>query len=185
MFDKNTGYHSKSMLVIPLINHENEVIGVLQLINKKKDGKIIDFDKLDEKIIQSLASQAAMALTNMNLIDSLENFINAFVSTIAKAIDAKSPYTSDHIIKVEKIALLLAKAIHTDKTIYKDVKYTSNDYKQIALAAWMHDIGKISMPEHIIDKATKLEKIFDRVELIEQKNRTYKDKEIKLLKKRD
>ncbi|WP_368029281.1 HD domain-containing phosphohydrolase [Arcobacter sp. s6] len=184
VFDKNTGYHSKSMLVIPLINHENEVIGVLQLINKKKDGKIIDFDKLDEKIIQSLASQAAMALTNMNLIDSLENFINAFVSTIAKAIDAKSPYTSDHIVKVEKIALLLAKAIHTDKTIYKDVKYTSNDYKQIALAAWMHDIGKISMPEHIIDKATKLEKIFDRVELIEQRIELIKkDKEIKLLKK--
>ena len=183
-FDENTGYRSKSMLVVPLINHENEVIGVLQLINKKKDGKIIDFDKFDEKIINSLSSQAAMALTNMNLIDSLEDFINAFVSTIAKAIDAKSPYTSDHIVKVEKIALLLAKAIHTDKTIYKDVKYTPNDYKQIALAAWMHDIGKISMPEHIIDKATKLEKIFDRIELIEQRIELIKkDKEIKYLKK--
>jgi HD-GYP domain-containing protein (c-di-GMP phosphodiesterase class II)/ribonuclease BN (tRNA processing enzyme) len=183
-FDKNTGYRSKSMLVIPLINHENEVIGVLQLINKKKDGEIINFDKLDEKIIKSLASQAAMALTNMNLISSLEDFINAFVSTIAKAIDAKSPYTSDHIVKVEKIALLLAKAIHSDKTIYKDIKYTKNDYKQIALAAWMHDIGKISMPEHIIDKATKLEKIFDRIELIEQRIELIKkDTEIKFLKK--
>ena len=183
-FDNNTGYRSKSMLVIPLINHENEVIGVLQLINKKKNGKILDFDKMDEKIIKSLASQAAMALTNMNLISSLEDFINAFVSTIAKAVDAKSPYTSDHIVKVEKIALLLAKAIHTDKTIYKDVKYSPNDYKQIALAAWMHDIGKISMPEHIIDKATKLEKIFNRIELIEQRIELIKkDTEIQLLKK--
>jgi len=183
-FDKTTGYRSKSMLVIPLINHEDDVIGVLQLINKKKNGAIIDFDKLDEKIIRSLASQAAMALTNMHLINSLEDFINAFVATIAKAIDAKSPYTSDHIGKVEKIALLVAKAINDDKTIYKDVKYTTNDYKQIALAAWMHDIGKISMPEYVIDKATKLEKIFDRSELVEQRIELIKkDLEINYLKK--
>lgn len=182
-FDKNTSYHSKSMLVIPLINHENEVIGVLQLINKMKNKEIVDFDKFDEKVIISLASQSAMALTNMYLIKSLETFIDAFVSTIAKAIDAKSPYTSDHISKVEKIALFLSKAINDDKTIYKDIKYDQNDYKQISLAAWMHDIGKISMPEHIIDKATKLEKIFDRVHLIEQRFEVLKrDKEIEYLK---
>ncbi|MEZ4693822.1 MAG: HD domain-containing phosphohydrolase [Aliarcobacter sp.] len=182
-FDKKTSYRSKSMLVIPLINHENEVIGVLQLINKIKNQEIVSFDKFDEKIIISLASQAAMALTNMYLINSLEDFINAFVATIAKAIDAKSPYTKDHIAKVEKIALLLAKAINDDETIYKDVKYTQNDYKQIALAAWMHDIGKISMPEHVIDKATKLEKIFDRIHLVEQRFELIKkDKEIEYLK---
>lgn len=182
-FDKKTSYRSKSMLVIPLINHENEVIGVLQLINKIKNQEIVSFDKFDEKVIISLASQAAMALTNMYLINSLEDFINAFVATIAKAIDAKSPYTKDHIAKVEKIALLLAKAINDDETIYKDVKYTQNDYKQIALAAWMHDIGKISMPEHVIDKATKLEKIFDRIHLVEQRFELIKkDKEIEYLK---
>ena len=182
-FDKKTSYRSKAMLVIPLINHENEVIGVLQLINKIKNQEIVSFDKFDEKVIISLASQAAMALTNMYLINSLEDFINAFVATIAKAIDAKSPYTKDHIAKVEKIALLLAKAINDDETIYKDVKYTQNDYKQIALAAWMHDIGKISMPEHVIDKATKLEKIFDRIHLVEQRFELIKkDKEIEYLK---
>lgn len=182
-FDKKTSYRSKSMLVIPLINHENEVIGVLQLINKIRNQEIVSFDKFDEKVIISLASQAAMALTNMYLINSLEDFINAFVATIAKAIDAKSPYTKDHIAKVEKIALLLAKAINDDETIYKDVKYTQNDYKQIALAAWMHDIGKISMPEHVIDKATKLEKIFDRIHLVEQRFELIKkDKEIEYLK---
>jgi HD-GYP domain-containing protein (c-di-GMP phosphodiesterase class II) len=182
-FDMKTSYRSKSMLVIPLINHENEVIGVLQLINKLKNGVIINFNKLDEKIIISLASQAAMALTNMQLITSLEDFIDAFVSTIAKAIDTKSPYTSDHIVKVEKIALLVAKAIHEDNTIYEKVKYNENDYKQIALAAWMHDIGKISMPEHIIDKATKLEKIYDRIDLIQQRFEIIKlNKEIDLLK---
>jgi HD-GYP domain-containing protein (c-di-GMP phosphodiesterase class II)/ribonuclease BN (tRNA processing enzyme) len=182
-FDKSTSYRSKSMLVIPLINHDNEVIGVLQLINKIRNGAIINFDKLDEKIIISLASQAAMALTNMQLISSLEDFIDAFVSTIAKAIDTKSPYTSDHIVKVEKIALLVAKAIHDDNTLYKKIKYSENDYKQIALAAWMHDIGKISMPEHIIDKATKLEKIYDRIELIEQRFEIIRlNKEIDFLK---
>jgi HD-GYP domain-containing protein (c-di-GMP phosphodiesterase class II)/ribonuclease BN (tRNA processing enzyme) len=182
-FDERNKYYSKSMLVIPLINHEEDVIGVLQLINKKRNGETINFDKLDEKVIVSLASQSAMALTNMQLISSLEEFINAFVSTIAKAIDAKSPYTSDHIAKVERIALLIAKAINDDKTIYKDVTYTENDYKQIALAAWIHDIGKISMPEHVLDKATKLEKIYDRVNLIEQRFELIKkDKEIEYLK---
>lgn len=182
-FDKKTSYRSKSMLVIPLINHENEVIGVLQLINKLNNNEIIDFDKLDEKIIVSLASQAAMALTNMQLITSLEDFIDAFVATIAKAIDAKSPYTKDHIVKVEKIALLVAKAISDDKTIYKNIEYSQNDYKQISLAAWMHDIGKISMPEHVIDKATKLEKIYDRIHVVEQRFELIKkDKEIEYLK---
>ena len=182
-FDKSTSYHSKSMLVIPLINHDNKVIGVLQLINKIKNGEIINFNKLDEKVIISLASQAAMALTNMQLITSLEDFIDAFVTTIAKAIDTKSPYTSDHIGKVEEIALLVAKAISDDNTIYKKIKYSENDYKQLSLAAWMHDIGKISMPEHIIDKATKLEKIFDRIHLIEQRFEVIKlNKEIEYLK---
>ena len=182
-FDKSTSYHSKSMLVIPLINHDNEVIGVLQLINKIKNGEIINFNKLDEKVIISLASQAAMALTNMQLITSLEDFIDAFVTTIAKAIDTKSPYTSDHIGKVEEIALLVAKAISDDNTIYKKIKYSENDYKQLSLAAWMHDIGKISMPEHIMDKATKLEKIFDRIHLIEQRFEVIKlNKEIEYLK---
>ena len=182
-FDKSTSYRSKSMLVIPLINHDNEVIGVLQLINKIRDGEIINFNKLDEKIIASLASQAAMALTNMQLINSLEDFIDAFVSTIAKAVDAKSPYTSDHILKVEKIALLVAKAINDDNSIYEEIKYNENDYKQLSLAAWMHDIGKISMPEHVIDKATKLEKIYDRIDLIQQRFEIIKlNKEIEYLK---
>ena len=183
-FDNTTKYRSKSMLVIPLINHENDVIGVLQLINKMKNNEIITFDKFDEKVISSLSSQAAMALTNMQLLDSLEEFLNAFVSTIAKAIDAKSPYTKDHILKVEKIALLIANAINSDETIYKDIKYSENDYKQIALAAWMHDIGKISMPDYVLDKATKLEKIYDRIDLIEQRFELIKkDKEIEYLKK--
>ncbi len=182
-FDKTTGYKSKSMLVIPLINHEKDVIGVLQLINKTKLGKVIPFDKADEKILKALASQAAMALTNTQLINNLEDFLNSFVSTIAHAIDAKSLHTGNHIGKVAKIAKLIAKAINEDKTLYGNVKYTKNDFREIELAAWMHDIGKISMPESIIDKSTKLQAIVDRIEIIEQRFEIIKrDLEILFLK---
>ncbi|MDZ7818175.1 MAG: HD domain-containing phosphohydrolase, partial [Aliarcobacter sp.] len=182
-FDKNTGYRSKAMLVIPLTNHEYEVIGVIQLINKTKmSGKVISFNNSDEKIIKALAAQAAMALTNNQLIKSLEKLLDAFVSTIASAIDAKSKHTLRHINQVSKLAPLLAKAIHEDTTIYKDVKYTENDLKEIELAAKMHDIGKISMPESIIDKATKLQLMIDGIELIKERHEILKrDYKIELL----
>ncbi len=183
-FDKNTGYNSKSMLVIPLQNHEKDVVGVLQLINKKdEENNSIAFDKEDEKILTALASQAAMALTNTLLINSLEEFINSFVETIGHAIDAKSPHTLHHIENVEKIALLLANAINDDQTIYKNVTYSKNDFRQIKLAAWLHDIGKISMPESIIEKATKLYAITDRIEAIKERFEILKrDIEISYLK---
>ncbi|MGA1931194.1 HD domain-containing phosphohydrolase [Arcobacter sp. YIC-464] len=184
-FDENTGYRSKSMLVIPLENHEKDVIGVLQLINKTESlENIIAFTKEDEKIIKALASQAAMALTNSWLINSLEEFLNSFITTIGHAIDAKSHHTMNHIANVEKISLLLAQAINDDQTIYKDVKYSKNDFKQIKIAAWMHDIGKISMPESIIDKATKLYAITDRIKLVKERFEILKrDKQIAYLKK--
>ncbi len=183
-FDKSTGYKTKSVLVIPLTNHEQEVIGVLQLINKTKvSGKIIPFDYADEEILKALAAQAAMALTNSQLITSLESFLNAFVSTIANAIDAKSKHTLCHINKVSNIAPLLAKSIHDDNTLYKDVKYTENDIAEIELAAKMHDVGKISMPESIIDKATKLQLTLDGIDSIKERAEIMKrDYEISLLK---
>ncbi len=184
-FDSSSGYKSKSMLVIPLVNHEEDVIGVLQLINKTNFSynNIIPFNKEDENILKALASQAAMALTNSFLINSLEEFLNSFVTTIAHAIDAKSKHTSKHIDKVAKIANYLVKSIHRDNTIYKDIKYNEDQLKQIELAAWMHDIGKISMPESIIDKSTKLQTIFDRIENIEERFEIIKrDLEISFLK---
>lgn len=183
-FDKNTGYRSKSMLVIPLTNHENDVIGVIQLINKTLNHEEITlFNKADERIIKALSAQAAMALTNSQLIMSLEGFLDAFVSTIASAIDAKSKHTLRHITKISKLAPMIAQAINDDETIYKDVKYSKNEYKEIELAAKMHDIGKISMPESIIDKATKLQLMTDGIELIKERMEILKrDYEIALLK---
>lgn len=184
-FDSKTGYRSKSMLVIPLENHENDVIGVLQLLNKKTiSNEIIKFNENDVEIIKALASQAAMALTNTFLIDSIEKFLEAMVKTIAKAIDAKSKHTSHHIVKVAKIAEYIALAIHQDKTLYKEVSYSKNDFEQLRLAALLHDIGKISMPESVIDKGKKLEKIVDRIEIVIHRFEILKrDLEIAYLKK--
>lgn len=183
-FDKSTGYRSKSMLVIPLINHESDVIGVLQLINKKDSSKkIISFNAIDERIIKALSSQAAMALTNSQLILSLEEFLDAYISAIARAIDAKSKHTLNHITNISKLAPLIAQAVNEDTTIYKDIKYSKNNLKEIELAAKMHDIGKISIPESVIDKATKLQFMIDGIELVKERAEILKrDYEISFLK---
>ncbi len=184
-FDKSTGYRSKSMLVIPLINHENDVIGVLQLINKTDTAKeIISFNKNDETVIRALSAQAAMALTNSQLILSLEDFLDAYISTIAKAIDAKSKHTLNHITNISKLAPKIAQEIHENQNIYKDIQYSKNNIKEIEFAAKMHDIGKISIPESVIDKATKLQFMIDGIELVKERAQILKrDYEIAFLKK--
>ncbi|MBN2516458.1 MAG: GAF domain-containing protein, partial [Deltaproteobacteria bacterium] len=97
-FDSETGYRSQSMLVIPMRNHENDIIGILQLLNAKDvaTDKTVSFSQESQDLIESLASQAAIALTNNSLIKDLQNLFESFVKTIATAIDEKSPYTGDH-----------------------------------------------------------------------------------------
>ena len=182
-FDKSTGYRSKSMLVIPLKNHENKIIGALQLINKTTDGVIIPFDKDDMDITLSLASQAAVALTNANLIEDLENLLESFLKSIIYAIKRKSSYTANHIHKMVGLSKMLAKAIDADKSVFKDKKFTPTKLKMINLAALMHDIGKLSTPDYILDKSTKLDGLNDRVEVV--KTRAWaikKELEVEFLK---
>jgi len=168
-FDASTGYRSKSMLVIPLINHKKETIGVLQLINKNKDNYIIPFNKEDEEITMSLASQAAISITKNKLIHDLENFIESFIKVIAKAVDEKSKYTGNHVQKVAILAELMSKEINEDEEFFKDVKYSENMLKQIKIAALLHDIGKITTDPRVMDKATKLEADIDKIEWIEER----------------
>jgi HD-GYP domain-containing protein (c-di-GMP phosphodiesterase class II)/ribonuclease BN (tRNA processing enzyme) len=185
IFDKNNNYKSKSMLVVPLKNHEKKIIGVLQIINKVGiSGNIIAFNQEDEDIILSLASQAAVALTNANLIQSLEDLLEAFLNSIIYALRKKSPYTANHIHKMVSLSKMLAIAVDKDDTVFKNVRYSKNDIKKINLSALMHDVGKLSTPDYILDKATKLDGLFDRIEII--KTRTWaikKELEVDFLKK--
>lgn len=166
-FDKKTGYRSESMLVLPLQDHEDQLIGVLQLINKKSPlGLCVPFDKEDEDMALSLGSQAAVALTKQKLIDDLELLLESFLNTINVAIEEKSPYTAGHIDRMLNLSLTLAKAISDDQNTFADIHYDEDQLKEIKFAALMHDIGKITTPEYIIDKSTKLETIADRIETV-------------------
>ncbi len=169
-YDRKTGYHTKSMLVIPMKNHEGATTGVLQLLNAQdsESGQIIPFSQEDEILVASLASQAAVALNNVQLIRELKDLFYAFIKSIATAIDEKSPYTGGHINRVVELTMMIADAVNADKNGYfKNIHLNEDAREELLIAAWMHDVGKITTPEHIVDKAGKLETIFDRMNLIE------------------
>ena len=184
-FDKGTGYRTQSMLVVPMKNHENDIIGVVQLLNKKEvNGEIIVFDKNDEKLLLSMSSQAAVSITNTRLIEDLEKLLLDFIKSTADAISEKSKYTGGHINRVAELATMIALAINEDKVgIYKNKVFTKDELNQIDIAGWMHDIGKITTPEYVVDKATKLETIYDRIhEVIAKFEIVKRDLEITYLK---
>ncbi len=168
-FDETHDYKTKSMLVIPMKNHENRVIGVCQLINalgnSNKDAKA--FGKEYEESTLSLASQAAVAISNVQLINDLRDLLESFIKSIASAIDAKSPYTGGHVRKVAVLSMLMANELnHVQEGHYKDVSYSYDELNEIRIAALMHDVGKITTPEYVVDKSTKLETIYDRIETL-------------------
>lgn len=185
-FDKKTGYRSQSFLTIPMKNHENEIIGVLQLINAKDrvSGEIIAFSATDEQLAESLASQAAIALTNRLLISQLENLFESFIGLINTAIDEKSPYTGGHCARVPVLTMMIAEAVNNTKTgPLKDFNMSEKDRYELKIAGLLHDCGKVTTPVHVVDKATKLETIYDRINLIDTRFEVLKrDAEIKLLK---
>jgi len=187
MFDKKTGYHSKSFLTVPLKNHEEEIIGVLQLLNaqSQKSNKIIQFTSDVQEMVEALASQAAVAITNKNLIRDLEALFESFIKLIASAIDAKSPYTGGHCARVPEITMMLAEAVQGTKDgPFADVKFTEKEMYELKIAAWLHDCGKVATPEFVVDKSTKLETIYDRVHEVETRfGVLFRDEEIKRLKK--
>ncbi len=169
-YDATTGYRSKSMLVIPMKNHENDIIGVLQLLNAQNPDtdEVIPFSVEYVDLVASLASQAAVALTNAQLIQDLTDLFDAFIRSIATAIDEKSPYTGGHINRVVDLTMMIAEKIsQTDQGPFKELFFDENEMQALRMAAWMHDVGKITTPEHVVDKATKLETIQDGLNLIE------------------
>jgi HD-GYP domain-containing protein (c-di-GMP phosphodiesterase class II) len=187
-FDNKTGYRSKSFLTVPMRNHENESIGVLQLINATdpKTGEIVPFSDSDQRLAESLASQAAIALTNRMLINQLEQLFESFINLMNSAIDEKSPYTGGHCQRVPVLTMLLAEAVNeTLEGPLKDFSMTEKDRYELKIAGLLHDCGKVTTPVHVVDKATKLETIFDRVHLIDTRFEVLKrDAEIEFLKRK-
>ncbi|MGH8681092.1 MAG: HD domain-containing phosphohydrolase [Burkholderiales bacterium] len=169
-FDQKTGYRSKSFLTVPMKNHEGEIIGVLQLINCQDPatGEIVPFSPSDQRLSESLASQAAIALTNRALINQLENLFESFINMINEAIDEKSPYTGGHCQRVPQLTMMLAEAVNdtTDGPL-AEFRMTEKDRYELRIAGLLHDCGKITTPVHVVDKATKLETIFDRINLVD------------------
>ena len=171
-FDEKMGYRSKSFLTVPMKNHENEIIGVLQLINAidPQTNEIIAFSESHQHLVESLASQAAVALTNHHLIKGLKGLFESFIKLIADAIDEKSPYTGGHCQRVPELTMMLAEAaIKADAGPLKDFAMSEKEIYELKIAAWLHDCGKVTTPEYVMDKATKLETIFDRIHLIDHR----------------
>ena len=168
-FDAQTGYRSKSMLVVPMKDHQNDIIGVLQLLNARDDGgqDVVPFSYESQEMTESLASLAAVALSNNRLIRELENLMESFIRAIATTIDEKSPYTGGHVRRVAELTMDIARKINDmAEGSYAEVHFSDDELKELQIAAWLHDVGKITTPEYVIDKATKLETIYDGIELL-------------------
>jgi len=187
-FDKKTNYRSKSFLTVPMKNHEDEIIGVLQLINAKDriNDEIVPFSDADQHLAESLASQAAVALTNRQLINQLESLFESFISLINAAIDDKSPYTGGHCQRVPTLTMMLAEAVNaTRQGPLADFIMSDKDRYELKIAGLLHDCGKVTTPVHVVDKSTKLQTIFDRIGLVDTRFEVIKrDAEIAALKEK-
>lgn len=168
-FDASNNYRSQSFLTIPMKTLEGEIIGAMQLINASDpiSGAIIPFSVEGQEIVEALSSQLAVALTNRLLIDRLQELFESLIKLINQAIDDKSPYTGGHCNRVPELTLMLAEAAHQCSAgPLKAFTITDEDRTELRIAGLLHDCGKISTPVHVVDKATKLETIFDRIEFI-------------------
>jgi HD-GYP domain-containing protein (c-di-GMP phosphodiesterase class II) len=186
-FDERTGYRSKSFLTVPMRNHEGEVIGVLQLINARLPGstEVVRFSSSDQSLVESLASQAAIALTNRQLISQLEELFESFINLINLAIDEKSHYTGGHCQRVPALTMLLAEAVNaTSRGPLAGFTMDDRDRYELKIAGLLHDCGKVTTPVHVVDKATKLQTLFDRIEMIDTRFEVLKrDAEIAALRR--
>lgn len=168
-FDDAHGYHTTSVLATPLSNRQGRVLGVLRLSNARNyRGEIIPFNQDMCEVIASLASQAAVALENDLLLEGMKTLLEAFIQMMAKAIDTKSPHTGNHLQKVPVIAEALAQAACDSNTPpFEDFSLTPEEMYESRIAAWLHDCGKLTTPDHILEKRTKLEGRFDNITLLE------------------
>lgn len=185
-FDAGTGYRSESFLTVPLKNHAGRVVGVLQLINARNDaGKVEPFPDIVHPLVEALASLAAVAIDNQQLIEAQRKLFESFIDVLAEAIDAKSPYTGHHCERVPVIAELLVKAACAQEDgPFATYALSDEEWFELRIAAGLHDCGKVVTPEYVIDKATKLETIHDRMHEVRTRFEVLRrDAEIAMLKR--
>lgn len=165
-FDEGTGYRTTSVLTVPLKNNQDDVIGVLQLLNAldRESGEVIAFSSEIQPMIEALASQAAVALDNATLIEAQENLLDSFIALMARAVDAKSPYTGGHCERVPELTEMLTQAACEIETgPFAEFNLTEEEWYELHIGAWLHDCGKLTTPEYVVNKSTKLETITDRI----------------------
>jgi HD-GYP domain-containing protein (c-di-GMP phosphodiesterase class II) len=168
-FDEKLGYHTKSMIALPMISAEDDVIGVIQLINKKKhpeklllekddfQAEVVEFGEREEELLQTLASQAGIALENALLYEEINRIFEGFVRASVQAIEQRDPTTSGHSLRVSVLSCRLAEIVDTsDVGVYADTSFTRRELKELEYASLLHDFGKIGVREKVLVKAKKL-----------------------------
>lgn len=166
-FDVATGYRTVSMLTVPIAPRGGAPIGVLQFMNAldPATGAIVPFDPETVALVEAMAAQAAVALDNLALVESQKELMGSLIRVLANAIDAKSPYTGRHCERVPELAMMLARA--ASDSMEGPLKHfafrSEEEWEEFRIGAWLHDCGKVTTPEYVIDKATKLETIHNRI----------------------
>lgn len=164
----------QNLVIVPLFNRQHNLIGCLTLLMEN------NLDTHHQAFIKSISRNAALSIETRQLIHSQDELFESFIMLLASAIDGKSSYTAEHCKRVPEIMKLLAQAAdQSEKGPYRDFKLTKNTKQAIHVAAWLHDCGKITTPEYVIDKATKLETIYDRLHEIRMRFELIK-KEVEL-----
>ena len=186
-YDDDNGYRTISALTLPVINRKNDIVGIAQFINPVDNyGKNITFNSEAQKTVQSICALAGLVLENRSLTESYGQLLESFIEVLARAIDAKSPYTGAHCQRVPVIARMLATAaVQEDSGPLRNFEMSSEDWDALQIACWLHDCGKVTTPEYIVDKATKLETIYNRIHEIRNRFELLRrDAHIEYLKKR-
>ena len=185
--DSETGYRSVSFLTIPLLDAKDRLLGVLQLINARRadTGTIVPFSEADQELVEKLAFQVGLALSNSLLREAQERLLESFIKAIADGIDAKSAHTGAHCTRVPILTEMLTRAVCNEtEGPYSDFSLDAAQWYELRIASWLHDCGKITTPVHVIDKATKLQTIHDRISEVSTRIDLLKrDAEIRHLKR--
>jgi len=168
-FDEDSGYRTKSILAVPIRNQKDKIIAVLQLINAKRDphakldssdaveAQVIPYTAHQQEIVLSLAGQAAVALENSQLYDSIQRLFEGFGRAAVTAIETRDPATSGHSFRVANLTVALAEAVdRTENGVYRNVRFSRDQMREIRYASLLHDFGKVGVREEVLVKAKKL-----------------------------